>query len=244
MYPLGQCVAPVPTGKLDSVAEQYFNSASEVVTVILAALLFLSPLPLFGNFVPSVSNPTAIVDEVPIATWPTSTSTSTSTSKELTAPSTPTPVMASEVSAPSMAQPEVSSDADSTFADPAAPELRPFAFQPVKSAIRHGRVSRNEKITWYSLMIATHTGAALDAWSTRRALSGNFGREGDPLMRPFAHSKTLYLATQVTPLLMDIIGRRAMSSERTWLRKLWWAPQSTMATVSFEAAVHNIGVVH
>ena len=240
MYPLGQCVAPVPTGKLDSVAGTIFQSASEVVTVILAALLFLSPVSLFGNFVPSVSNPTAIVDEVSIATSPTP----TSTSKELTAPSTPTPVIASEVSAASMPQPKVSSDADSTFADPAAPEPRPFAFQSVKSAIRHGRVSRNEKITWYSLMIATHTGAALDAWSTRRALSGNFGREGDPLMRPFAHSKTLYLATQVTPLLMDIIGRRAMTSERTWLRKLWWAPQSTMATVSFEAAVHNIGVVH
>jgi hypothetical protein len=239
MYPLGQCVAPVPTGKLDSVAGTMFQlRASEVVTVILAALLLLGPLPLFRNHVLSVSNPTAIVNEVPSAISP------TPTSKELTAPSSATPVIISEVSAPSAPQPKVSSDADPTFADPAAPEPRPFAFQPVKSAIRHGRISRNEKMTWYSLMIATHTGAALDAWSTRRALSGNFGREGDPLMRPFAHSKTLYLATQVTPLLMDIIGRRAMTSERPWLRKLWWVPQSTMATVSFEAAIHNIGVVH
>src|ERR1700733_1252787 len=109
MYPLGQCVAPVPTGKLDSVAGTIFQSASEVVTVILAALLFLSPVSLFGNFVPSISNPTAIVDEVSIATSPTSTS--TSTSKALTAPSTPTPVIASEVSAASMPQPKVSSDA-------------------------------------------------------------------------------------------------------------------------------------
>jgi hypothetical protein len=193
-----------------------------------------------GNVVFHGSNPTAIVNEAPSATSPAS----APTSKELTAPSTPTPVIVSEVSAPSVPQPKVSSDADATFADPAAPEPRPFAFQPVKSAIGHGRTSRNEKITWYSLMIATHTGAALDAWSTRRALSGNFGREGDPLMRPFAHSKTLYLATQVTPLLMDIIGKRAMTSERPWLRKLWWVPQSTMATVSFGAAIHNIGVVH
>jgi hypothetical protein len=212
--------------------------ASEVVSVIFATLLLLSPLLLFGNFVLSISNPTAIVDEVPVATSP------APTSKELTAPSTPTPVIISEVSAPSAPRPKVSSDADSTFADPAAPEPHPFAFQPVKSAISHGRVSRNEKMVWYGLMIATHTGAALDAWSTRRALSGNFGREGDPLMRPFAHSKTLYLATQVTPLLMDIIGRRAMTSERPWLRKLWWVPQSTMANVSFAAAIHNIGVVH
>jgi hypothetical protein len=92
-------------------------------------------------------------------------------------------------------------------------------------------------------MIATHTGAVLDAWSTRRALSRNFGREGDPLMRPFVHSGTIYLATQVTPLLMDIIARRAMVSERPWLHKLWWVPQSAMASVSFEAGIHNIRIV-
>jgi hypothetical protein len=143
-----------------------------------------------------------------------------------------------------MPQPKVSSDADPSLAEPAAPEPRSFAFQPVKSAVRHNSASRNEKITWYSLMIATHTGAALDAWSTRHALSRNFGREGDPLMRSFAHSPTIYLATQVTPLLMDIIGRRAMMSERPWARKLWWVPQSAMASVSFEAGIHNIRIVH
>jgi hypothetical protein len=63
-------------------------------------------------------------------------------------------------------------------------------------------------------------------------------------MRPFAHSGTIYLATQVTPFLMDIISRRLMTSERPWLHKLWWVPQSTMASVSFEAGIHNIGVVH
>jgi hypothetical protein len=93
-------------------------------------------------------------------------------------------------------------------------------------------------------MIATHTGAALDAWSTRRAWSGNYGRETDPLTRPFAHSWTIYLATQVTPLLMDVIGKRAMMSERPWVRKLWWVPPSAMTSVSFEAGIHNIGVVH
>ena len=212
--------------------------ASEVVTVIFAALLLLSPIPLLGNGVLPVSNPTAIVDEVP------NTTSSAATSKNLIASSDPTPVTPSEASAPSMPQPKVNIDANSSFADPAVLEPRPFAFQPVKPAIRHGHISRKEKITWYSLMIATHSGAALDAWSTRRALSGNYGREGDPLMRPFAHSWTIYLATQVTPLLMDVIGRRAMMSERPWVRKLWWVPQSAMASVSFEASIHNIGVVH
>ena len=43
---------------------------------------------------------------------------------------------------------------------------------------------------------------------------------------------------------MDVIGKRAMMSERPWVRKLWWVPQSAMASVSFEAGTHNIGVVH
>ena len=207
--------------------------------MMLATLLLLSPFPLPGNVDFPVSNPPAIVDKVPNTTSP------DVTSKELTAPSTSTPpAPLLEVSTPSMPQPKANSDADPSFADPAVPEPRLFAFQPVKPAIRHGYINRKEKITWYSLMIATHTGAALDAWSTRRALSRNYGREGDPLMRPFAHSPTIYVATQVTPLLMDIIGRRAMVSERPWLRKLWWVPQSAMASVSFEAGIHNIRIVH
>jgi hypothetical protein len=90
---------------------------------------------------------------------------------------------------------------------------------------------------------AGHAGAAFDAWSTRRALSGNYGTESDPLMRPFAHSGAVYAATQVTPLLMDMIGKRAMVSEHMWVRRLWWVPQSVGATLSFTTAVHNVGVV-
>ena len=202
--------------------------------MLLAALLFLSPL--LGKVVLSVSDPTALVDEVP------NTTSSALTSKE-TAPHTLTPVTLS-TSLPSIPQPKSNSDADPSFADPALPEPRPFAFQPVKPAILHHYNKRNEKITWYSLMVAEHAGAMLDAWSTRRALSRNFGREGDPLMRPFAHSGTIYVATQVTPLLMDIIGRRAMMSERPWVHRLWWVPQSAMASVSFEAGIHNVRVVH
>jgi hypothetical protein len=203
--------------------------------MMLAALLLLSPLSLLGNDDVPVSNPTAIVAQLPDTNSP------TVTRKEFIESNNPAPT-ASGMSTPSMPQPKANSGADPSFADPAVPE--PRAFQPVKPAIRHGYVHRNEKITWYSLMIAAHAGAVLDAWSTRRALSGNYGREADPLMRPFAHSGTIYLATQVTPLLMDIIGRRAMMSERSWLHKLWWVPQSAMASVSFEAGIHNIGVVH
>jgi hypothetical protein len=42
---------------------------------------------------------------------------------------------------------------------------------------------------------------------------------------------------------MDILGRRMMMSERPWLHKLWWVPQSTMAGVSFEAGIQNVRIV-
>jgi len=207
--------------------------------MMFAALLLLSSLPFLENVDLPVSNPaasTAIVAQLPDTASP------VATQKEFTAPNTSTPATLSEGSVPSTVpstpQPKVNSDASASFAEP-----RPLPFQPVKSAVRHNSASRNEKITWYSLMIAEHAGAVLDAWSTRRALSRNYGVEGDPLMRPFVHSGTIYVATQVTPVLMDILGRRMMMSERPWVHKLWWVPQSTMASVSFEAGIHNVRIV-
>lgn len=195
--------------------------------MMLAALLWLSHFPLLGNADLPVSDPPAVVAQVP------NTTSSAVTSNELSAPSVQPPAKVLEIA-----------DAHPSFAAPAVPALRRFPFQPIKPATRHGYITRNEKITWYSLMIAGHAGAVLDAWSTRRALSGNYGREADPLMRPFAHSSTLYLATQVTPLLMDIVGRRALMSERPWVHKLWWVPQTVVVSMSFQAGIHNIGVVH
>jgi hypothetical protein len=201
---------------------------------MFAALLLLAPLPLLSNVDLPVSDPkasTAIVAQLPDTPSPAARQT------ELETPSSSTPAPLLETSAPSMPQPKANSVAYPSFAEPAA---RSFALQPVKSAVRHNSASRNEKFTWYSLMIVEHAGAVLDAWSTRRDLSRNYGREGDPLMRPFAHSGTLYVAAQFTPLLMDILGRRMMTSERPWVHKLWWVPQSAMASVSIEAGVHNI----
>jgi hypothetical protein len=204
--------------------------------MLFAALLLLSPLPLLSNVDLPVSDlkaSTAIVARLPDTPSPAVTQT------ELAATSTSTPAPLLETSVPSMPQPKANSVADPSLADLAA---HSFASQPVKSAVRHNSPSRNEKITWYSLMIAEHAGAVLDAWSTRRDLSHNYGREGDPLMRPFAHSGTLYVAAQVTPLLMDILGRRMMTSERPWMHKLWCVPQSAMASVSFEAGIHNVRI--
>jgi hypothetical protein len=101
-----------------------------------------------------------------------------------------------------------------------------------------------EKKMWYALAFAGHGAAAFDAWSTRRAISGGHGTEANPLLRPFVNSNAIYAATQVTPALMDYLGRRMMVSRRNWLRRMWWVPQAAGAGISFGAAVHNVGVVH
>lgn len=120
------------------------------------------------------------------------------------------------------------------------------AFQPValKLATTHPYENARDRKIWYALAITSHSAAALDAWSTRRALSNNDGTEGNLLLRPFAHSNMMYAATQMSPLLMDYLGKRMMVSRHPLLRKTWWLPQTLGATMSFSAGVHNIGVVH
>ena len=97
---------------------------------------------------------------------------------------------------------------------------------------------------WYGLMAVGHAGAAFDAWSTRRAVSGGYGQESNPFLKPFAKSNAIYAATQVSPAFMDFIGKRMMTSQHSALRKMWWLPQVAGASFSFAAGAHNVGVVH
>lgn len=97
---------------------------------------------------------------------------------------------------------------------------------------------------WYALSVAGHGGAAFDAWSTRRAISSGYGVEANPSLKPFAKSNAIYAATQVTPLLMDYVGHRVMFSRRNWVRRMWWVPQAVGASISFGAAIHNVGMVY
>ncbi|HXE34095.1 MAG TPA: hypothetical protein VN087_09300, partial [Verrucomicrobiae bacterium] len=80
-------------------------------------------------------------------------------------------------------------------------------------------------------------------WSTRRAVSSGYGVESNPFLRPFSHSGAMYAATQVSPLVMDFIGRRMMTSRYPMLRKMWWLPQTAGTGMSVFSGVHNVGVV-
>jgi hypothetical protein len=142
-------------------------------------------------------------------------------------------------SLPSAPAPKVKTDAALIEPNPAA---QPF--QPLKPVLTRPRETPRQRKMWYALTIASHTGAAFDAWSTHRAVVGGFGQEANPLLRPFAHSNAIYAATQVSPAVMDFIGKRMMVSQDPWVRKLWWVPQVVGTGMSFFSGAHNVGVVH
>jgi hypothetical protein len=142
----------------------------------------------------------------------------------------------------------ISSNADdaspeSSSSESITPGSQPFSNAAIKPAI-HGtyETARQRKI-WYGLVAASSGAAAFDAWTTRRAVSGNYGVEGDPLLRPFAHSNAIYAATQVSPAVMDYLGHRMMTSNHQWMRKLWWVPQVAGTGFSLGAGIHNYRLV-
>jgi hypothetical protein len=114
---------------------------------------------------------------------------------------------------------------------------------PIKPAARaaHSETLTTRRV-WYGLLVAGHSAAALDAYSTRRVVSQNLGTERNPLLRPFANSNSLYLAVQASPLLMDFLGRRMMTSEHKWVRRMWWLPQSAGTVASVLSSVHNLRI--
>jgi hypothetical protein len=213
--------------------------------MVFAALLILSPFPQIVETLKTVSGQTAVILSISAK--------DSSHPSEL--PSMPlAKVKSGSPEAGAVADDSVSTVPAATGAS-VAPETSPLpqpialgnaAIQPspLKPVIRHPNETHREKTLWYALAIAGHSAAAFDAWSTRRALSMNDGTEANPLLRPFAHSGMLYAATQVSPLLMDYIGKRMMVSRHPMVRRVWWVPQTVGATVSFTAGVHNIGIVH
>jgi len=138
------------------------------------------------------------------------------------------------------------SDADassSSAAEGMTPGSASMLNAPIKPAVIRPVESPRQRKIWYALMVAGHSAAAFDAWSTRRAISGGYGSEGDPLMRPFAGSGAMYAATQVSPAVLDYLGHRMMNSNHGLMRRFWWLPQVAGASLSFGAGIHNYRVV-
>jgi len=195
--------------------------------MLLATILLLGAIPQSGELAKSVAN---AATEVSVETGK-----DAAASRSL--PSMPAP----------KAEPDgVNSSVSANLSAPAAPQGPHVALsmQPMKQAYMRPRETRGQRIAWYSLAVAGHGAAAFDAYSTRLALSGGYGTESNPFLRPFANSNALYAVTQVSPAVMDFLGKRMMVSEHRWVRRLWWVPQAAGSGFSIGAGVHNMGVVH
>ena len=140
---------------------------------------------------------------------------------------------------------DVSKAADPAMrgAESTSAAIQPLISSPVKPATPDAYETPRKRKIWYGLIAAGHSASLLDAWTTRRAISGGYGVEADPFQRPFANSGAVYVTTQVCPLLMDYIGYHMMRSNHSLMRKTWWIPQAASASVSAGAAIHNYRLV-
>jgi hypothetical protein len=132
-----------------------------------------------------------------------------------------------------------------TFLEEAHAATLANATMPVPEPAREHRVtpavSTPARRMWLALAFAEHGAAAFDAYSTRISI-GHGNVEDDPLMRPFAHSPAIYVATQVTPVLFDLLARHMQRSDYGMLRRVWWLPQSLSTGVSIWSGVHNLNL--
>lgn len=167
---------------------------------------------------------------------------------ELTSAAVVQPAEDAKPAKPDMPTPKLSTSlseesSSGTSVESAAPAGAAYVNAALKPSTAESFETPRKRKIWYGLMAVGHGTAAFDAWTTRRAVSGGYGVEGDPLQRPFAHSGAIYATTQVCPLVMDYLGRRMMRSSHPLLRRFWWLPQSASAGVSLGAGIHNYSVV-
>lgn len=94
---------------------------------------------------------------------------------------------------------------------------------------------------WLALSVAQSAAAGFDAYSTRYAV-GHGAIEEDPLMRPFAHSPSIYVVSQLCPVALDFLARRMERSPNAFMRRMWWLPQTTSTGMYLFSGVHNMHV--
>ena len=102
-------------------------------------------------------------------------------------------------------------------------------------------LSQPSRRQWLALALMQHGAAAFDAYSTRQAVSHG-AVEDNPMLRPFAGSAAIYAATQLTPLVLDLVAYHMQRSEYSLLRRFWWMPQTVSTGLSIFSGVHNLHV--
>jgi hypothetical protein len=166
-------------------------------------------------------------------------------------PAIPAASTSAPVAAEAIAEPAAELSASAL---PAAPMPAPAVNSPAPAALILAKPSktmtvsvgellaenrRNQRL-WRGLAFASHSAAAFDAWSTRRAITTAGAQELNPMLKPFAGNASLYAAIQLGPVLMDYAGKKMMYSSHSWVRHMWWAPQTASFVSSLFCGAHNL----
>ena len=128
--------------------------------------------------------------------------------------------------------------ATKTATFPPSPEAAAF-IASTPAVLNARREEERRRHMWLALSIAQSGAATFDAWSTRRVVSRG-GQELNPMLRPFAGNASIYAAVQVTPLLLDYVSHRMMTSEHGWARHTWWMPQAIGTALSIAGGAYNL----
>jgi hypothetical protein len=125
---------------------------------------------------------------------------------------------------------------------PALFVVLPAPIVPTYSYAMKSTTEQGHRPEWLALIVGQHSAAGFDAWSTHRVVSSMQGQEVNPILRPFAGNASIYVVAQLSPIVLDLIGHRMMTSRHPWLRRAWWIPQATGMALSLGSGIHNVGV--
>lgn len=118
------------------------------------------------------------------------------------------------------------------------PVLKPTAVH------REAGPGAREMRVWKGLLVAEHSAAIFDAWTTRESLKSGNGYERNPLLKPFADSAAIYPMLQIAPVGFDFLSHRMMRSQNRFLRKTWWVPQLVSTGASLWCGSRNLRVAN
>jgi hypothetical protein len=128
------------------------------------------------------------------------------------------------------------------FPEMPVPAMHVVAIAPVKQVRLQERPALPRK-TYFTLTLLGHSGAAFDSWSTRRLIARG-GEEVNPFVKPYADSAAIYPVMQAWPLAMDYVGRRMARSDKPWVRRMWWLPQTLTAAASWVNGFRNVSLAN
>jgi hypothetical protein len=131
---------------------------------------------------------------------------------------------------------------DAAAVPPALFAVLPAPIVPAYSSAMKSSAEQRRRREWLALTIGQHSMAGFDAWSTHRVVSSMQGQEVNPILRPFAGNASIYPAAQLTPIVLDLLSHRMMTSRHPWLRHTWWIPQTIGTALSLASGIHNVGV--